>query len=377
MMANVSKTNLVSDIDDPSKTSLNNSKIAVVKCGTSTPNQQIWVKRTGDMQDRYDHQQHTGNLLIDEQIRMNTDIISTPTSPNTSYHENKTRQSYSGSASKYPQIQSMTSYSEPMRTQFESGRSIVQLGDKGKKIHVHKVHHGNARVKYVEFKPVQDRNNIVDMQQHQQQQHPSYKQPMYYQTISSAQSLMVHTPGQSPKSPLHSPPALRPPPSVPPRSIALHSPPSLVPSPDVRPRFEFVGSNHSGVSSGNNSPVQVTNNIHSKNISLGQQKPMNVAAGHQILNVPRISPMVSQQTDISHSQQHQHHIHQKNKIVQNTRVYPNQDGCPLQGKPVRVSSPNISGMFHCSSLHFALTYTTCADSLIRLLCNAIHFTFSS
>eukprot|EP00111_Clytia_hemisphaerica_P011856 TCONS_00034843-protein len=144
---------------------------------------------------------------------------------------------------------------------------IVQTKDKGHHIHVHKVQHGNARVKYVEFKPARD--GVSAQGGHNTQ----------YYNPSNQQHLSVHTPHHhqqqappsSAKSPLHSPPALRPPPALPPRSIALHSPPSLVPSPDVRPRFDYR--THQGV----RSPVQVTNfTVNAKH-----------CGGKTILNLPR------------------------------------------------------------------------------------------
>ena len=180
ILANVTKTNLVSDIDNPNKLS---------KSHTNT----VWVNR--------------------DQLNNKSQL-------------------------------------DPMR------RPIVQTNDKGHQIHVHKVHHGNARVKYVEFKPVKDGNTTVQSpqqqqihKQHQQQQHGGYNQ-YYHNQQPSHNRLSVQTQQQqqqqqqqqhSALSPLHSPPALQPPPSIAPRSRAnaMNSPPSLVPSPAVRPRFEY------------------------------------------------------------------------------------------------------------------------------------------
>ena len=100
---------------------------------------------------------------------------------------------------------------DPMR------RPIVQTNDKGHQIHVHKVHHGNARVKYVELKPVKDGGATA-----QPQQHGGYNQ--YYHTQQqNHHRLSVQTQQQqqhqqhSALSPLHSPPALQPPPTNPSR----------------------------------------------------------------------------------------------------------------------------------------------------------------
>ena len=87
---------------------------------------------------------------------------------------------------------------------------IVQTKDKGHHVHVHKVQHGNARVKYVEFKPARD--GVSPQGGHNTQ----------YYTPNNQQHLSVHTPHHQPqqtpqsstKSPLHSPPALRPPPAL-------------------------------------------------------------------------------------------------------------------------------------------------------------------
>lgn len=178
ILANVTKTNLMSDIDNPNKLS---------KSHTNT----VWVNR--------------------DQVNRNSQL-------------------------------------DPMR------RPIVQTNDKGHQIHVHKVHHGNARVKYVEFKPVKDGSTAA--QSPQKQQHPQHQQQQqhhqqhggYNQYFNNQQQthhrLSIQTQQQqqhSALSPLHSPPALQPPPSIAPRSRAnaMNSPPSLVPSPEVRPRFDY------------------------------------------------------------------------------------------------------------------------------------------
>ena len=184
ILANVTKTNLVSDIDNPNKLSKNYSST-------------VWVNK--------------------DQLSRKSQV-------------------------------------DPMR------RPIVQTNDMGHQIHVHKVHHGNARVKYVEFKPVKDGNKAAQSpqqqhqqqhQQQQQQQHGPYTQ--YYNSQQQNHhrlSVQTHQQQQqqqhSALSPLHSPPALQPPPSIAPRSRAnaMNSPPSLVPSPEVRPRFDYQQQQH-------------------------------------------------------------------------------------------------------------------------------------
>lgn len=187
ILANINKTNLMSDIDNP------NSK---TKSHTNT----VWVNR-------------------DQQVNRKG---------------------------------GNTAHFDPSR------RPVVNTNDKGHhhQIHVHKVQHGNARVKYVEFKPVKDGNpsNIQNQGMHSQggaggPQNQFYGNPQHqhqhqqHQLQQQQQRLSVKTQHQqqSALSPLNSPPALRPPPNVTPhsRSIAMNSPPSLVPSPDVRPRFEY------------------------------------------------------------------------------------------------------------------------------------------
>ena len=214
ILANVSKTALVSDIDSPKAKSTSNSNAGV----------------------RYD------------------------------YEHKHSPQSYAHAHDK-----------DGQRSQFDPMRPVVQTNEKGHQMHVHKVHHGNARVKYVEFKPVPDGCNSP--------QQLSYQQ--YFQTGGNTgqQHLTVQTQGQAPRSPLHSPPALRPPPALPPRSIALHSPPSLIASPEVRPRFDYQ-SNQTV-----RSPVQVTSFVNSKS--------NNLKSVSQVLNLPRLP--IGQQTPLNNS----------------------------------------------------------------------------
>jgi hypothetical protein len=175
-----------------------------------------------------------------------------------------------------------------------SSRSGSTSGDqKGQQKNVHKYHHGNARVKYVEFKPIQQQEGVKYrqvQQQHQpqQQQQHTYnnsKQMLYYANHTAppgSHHLTVATPtSQSPMSPLHSPPALRPPPTLP-SGAAWHSPPSLVPSPEVRPRFDFNNSPQPATTSG--SPHQVQYKTYSGSKS---GKQISVPASHNIL-VPRV-----------------------------------------------------------------------------------------
>lgn len=173
------------------------------------------------------------------------------------------------------------------KSQHESSRS--QHNDpKGQQIHVHKVHHGNARVKYVEFKPIQQGMKYRQMMhQSPRSYNPnSMKQTLYYsnhltnQNSPGSHHLTVQTPARSPLSPLHSPPALRPPPTVPSGTV-WHSPPSLVPSPEVRPRFDFISSPQSITTAG--SPIQVSQKIYAGK----DGKQINISGNHNIL-LPRL-----------------------------------------------------------------------------------------
>ena len=323
MMANVSKTSLVSDIDDPTKISSHNtSGISIVK-GTGPPTQQILIKRS-NYADSNDRQVY--NISADDQSSVihpripdhaSTRSRSSPiSSAPPSYHD-ATRQLH------YPRVQSVNSYGEPNYSPHEQHpRPLVQTADKHQQIHVHKVHHGNARVKYVEFKPVQDGSqekqhggggmklphagNIQSPHIGPLQSPHGYNQnikqnfgyPNHIPVNQSAPHLSVHTPGQAPKSPLHSPPALRPPPSLPSRSAVRHSPPSLMPSPEVQPRFDFYNNTVSTTTTNaaiNHSPVQVANMMYPKMIQPppgGTQPQQSGAAlnivGNQAVNLPRL-----------------------------------------------------------------------------------------
>jgi len=223
ILANVTKTNLVTDIDSPNTNKQNN------------PNS-VWVKRENSA-GRYEYRSP------EEMNRKNA-------------HPSQTAAYQEGG--NFPAV-------SPPGSQFDPMRPVVQTNEKGHQMHVHKVQHGNARVKYVEFKPVDDPKSPNHSPQ-------PYNQ-FYQNTQQQQQHLTVQTQGQLPKSPLHSPPALRPPPALPPRSIALHSPPTLVPSPDVRPRFDYQKVR---------SPVQVTSFVNSK------QHTVLKSSGNQAVHLPRL-----------------------------------------------------------------------------------------
>ena len=178
------------------------------------------------------------------------------------------------------------------KNQHESMRSSHQHNDqKSQQIHVHKVHHGNARVKYVEFKPVQEGLKYRQLMHHAPHSYnPNQKQTLYYSNHLAnnpgSHHLTVQTPTHSPLSPLHSPPALRPPPTIP-SGTAWHSPPSLVPSPEVRPRFDFISSPQPMTTGGSPCPVQVANMVPHKMFSGKGGKPVNISGNHNIL-LPRL-----------------------------------------------------------------------------------------
>ncbi|XP_057311978.1 uncharacterized protein LOC130649658 isoform X2 [Hydractinia symbiolongicarpus] len=279
MMANVAKTSLVSDIDEPANTSLNQtSQISIVK-SSGQACQQILVKKSLPYDSTESHYDQTSDGQNIRQpghenhgiFSMHNPIVKDPPP----YHD--AARSY---ATPYSRVQTMNTYGSEHHTSRPTG-------EKPQQIHVHKVHHGNARVKYVEFKPAQDggplKQQIVDTSHGY-----ATKQTVYYPPHPSNQSnrhLSVHAPGVSPRSPLHSPPALRPPPTVPSRSMALSSPPSLVPSPG----FEFVNSNMqaNNPTSSVVSPAQVTNMNHPKIVQSGKAFHL---VGNQNINLPRIPP---------------------------------------------------------------------------------------
>ena len=406
MMANISQSSLVSDIDDPNK---------MMKVSPNST--KVWAKRSGGgVAERFD-QGAVGGSMMDQSGQSHSNM----------FHGG----GGGGAMTKYPQIQSVASFSDPMSPRYDSNtRQHGQAtAEKGQKIHVHNVHHGNARVKYVEFKSL-DRNNSTQLQQqqqkqqlspnqqqsqqqqqqlkhqrqhqqqqqqyhqlqkqqqqqqhqfmqqqqqhqqqqyiqhqqHQQQQHQHqqqqphlhhqqqipYNQNTYYQLQNQAQSqqqhLIVHTPGQSPCSPLSSPPALRPPPAAPPRTIALHSPPSLVPSPDVLPRFAYVGSSsNSTASTACNSPAQVAGNLQSTQTPLGT-KTLNIGGSvyHSNNNLPRIPPVLSPNQDKQQQQQ------QHTKNLMHSQSTPHhiqlpalrQDGSSAMQMKSNVSNPVLQG----------------------------------
>ena len=225
MIANISKGSLINDIDDPQR--LNKTSITIVKGGSMSNNQKILVKKSDPILNR-DNQKRPSNISINNPLNKNSNFVD----GNQPMH--------------YPKIQYVKNVNENISSNHEQQhkRPAVQTGgDKNQQKHVHKVHHGNARVKYVEFKPLGNQDNYKTQA----------KQTIYYPThlpnnqtnpnIGNNQAhLTIHTPGNNQNIPQKSPPALRPPPPVPSRSLALNSPPSLVASPEIMPRFNFAGS---------------------------------------------------------------------------------------------------------------------------------------
>ena len=261
MMANVAKTSLMTDIDDPNRTG--KTSITIVK-GNGPSNQKIFIKKPEPLYVR-----DNSNINKPVSISLNSPLNKSP-----NYIENNSQMHY-------PKIQYVKSLNEKhaQHQPTDLKRPVVQTADKNQQKHVHKLHHGNARVKYVEFKPLQ---NQVDNPGYKPQH---LKQTIYYpshlpgpQNTPNSQNLTIHTPVSNQNLPQQSPPALRPPPPVRPRTLALNSPPSLVASPELRPRFNFAGQpvNSTPISQMSPHPVGKSNINYKVTLGDGSLKPSRI-----------------------------------------------------------------------------------------------------
>ena len=225
MMENISKTTLLTDIDEPSK----HSSTAISR-GEASYEQSI-IKRGNISQPNLSDQNQLRQLQssphshMHQQRNIMPDMLP-PTYQDVVQH-NHSRNQYSN----HQYIENICHTMEPP----------------DKQMHVHKIHHGNARVKYVIS--AQDRHH--DNHEGKQFISSHYVDRLDKKVFQG----QVHFPqnnqhllspsGGNLCSPLHSPPALRPPPSLHPRSMPLHSPPNLLASPDVGSRFDFISSTSS------------------------------------------------------------------------------------------------------------------------------------
>lgn len=184
-----------------------------------------------------------------------------------------------------PESPSIHHSSEQQKKQHESPCSNDQ---KNQQKNVHKFHHGNARVKYVEYKPIPEGVKYRQIVHPPQHSYANSKQMLYYSNHvpnkPGSHHLTVQTQSHPHMSPLHSPPALRPPPTIP-SGTAWHSPPSLVPSPDVRPRFDFISSPQPITTAGSPHHLQVGNMVHHKTYTTvkGGKQISIPASGHNII----------------------------------------------------------------------------------------------
>ncbi|XP_065681004.1 uncharacterized protein LOC100198609 isoform X2 [Hydra vulgaris] len=214
MIENISKTTLLMDIDEPSRSTISKSEVPNELPMMKQSNSSVSLPNLSDFQ----HRESSPHSHLYQQNNI-SDMLP-PTYQDVVQNHN--RNQYEN----HQYVENICHTMEPAE----------------KQMHVHKMHHGNARVKYV--LPAQDRD-IHDGKQ--------FISSHYIDGLDKMFQGQVHYPTQrtvSPSSgnicsPLHSPPALRPPPSLHTRSLPLHSPPTLLASPDVRPMFDFISSSNS------------------------------------------------------------------------------------------------------------------------------------